>query len=98
MLINTHYYTSNDTTTSSPLRPHSTTSGGSGGISINGIHVLSSQIHFMITRSGATYKAMEDQGSHVEETPAESHGTTGGTLLELASLTEMMRVMIEDQE
>ena len=41
---------------------------------------------------------MEDQGTHAEVTPAESQRTTGGNLPELASLTEMVRVMIEDRE
>ena len=41
---------------------------------------------------------MEDQGTHAEVTPAESQRTTGGNLPELASLTEMVRVTIEDRE
>ena len=52
----------------------------------------------MTTRSGATYRAMEDQGTHTEGAPAEGQRTTGGTLPELASFTEMVRVMIEDRE
>ena len=52
----------------------------------------------MTTRSGATYTAMEDRGTHPEGGPAESQRTTGGTLPELASITEMVRVMIEDRE
>ena len=52
----------------------------------------------MTTRSGATYKAMEDRGTHAEGGPTESQRTTGGTLPELASITEMVRVMIEDRE
>jgi hypothetical protein len=41
---------------------------------------------------------MEDQGTHAERAPAKGQRNTGGTLLELASFTEMVRVMIEDQE
>ena len=47
----------------------------------------------MTTRSGATYKRMEDTG-----TPAESQTTTGSALPEIASLTDMVRVMIQDRE
>ena len=41
---------------------------------------------------------MEDHGTHAEGGPTESQRTTGGTLPELASITEMVRVMIEDRE
>ena len=41
---------------------------------------------------------MEGQGTHAEISPAEGQRTTGGNLPELASLTEMVHVMIEDRE
>ena len=41
---------------------------------------------------------MEEQGTHAKSTPAEGHRTTGGSLPELGSYTEMVRVMIEDWE
>ena len=63
---------------------------------INGIHVLSCR--FMTTRSGASYRRMEDQRTHAEDVPAGSQRTTGGALPEIASLTEMVRVMIQDRE
>ena len=63
---------------------------------INGTYVL--YLDLMATRSGAAFKPMEEQGTHAEGTPAESQGTTGGTLPELANLTELVRVMREDRE
>jgi hypothetical protein len=41
---------------------------------------------------------MEDQGTHAKGAPAESQRTTGGALPELGHLTEMVRVMMQDQE
>ena len=64
-------------------------------MNINGIHVLSCK--FMTTRSGASYRRMEDQCTHAEDVPAGRQRTTGGALPEIASLTEMVRVMIQDQ-
>ena len=52
----------------------------------------------MTTRSRTTYKPMENQDTHAEDAPAERQGTTGGTLPELTSLMEMVRVMIVDRE
>ena len=52
----------------------------------------------MTTRSGASYRRMEDQRIHAEDVPAGSQRTTGGALPEIASLTEMVRVMIQDRE
>ena len=63
---------------------------------INGIHVLSCR--FMTTRSGASYRRMEEQRIHAKDVPAGSQRTTGGALPEIASLTEMVRVMIQDRE
>ena len=52
----------------------------------------------MTTRSGTNYKAMEEQNTHAEGTPAEGPTTTGNSLLELSSLMEMVRIMIEGRE
>ena len=52
----------------------------------------------MTTRSGVIYKPMEEPGTHAASTLAEGQTTTGGTLPEIASLTEMVRVMIQDRE
>ena len=41
---------------------------------------------------------MEEPSTHAEGTPAEGQRTTGDTLPEIASLTEMVRVMIQDRE
>ena len=41
---------------------------------------------------------MEDRGTHAEGGPAESQRTTGGTLPELASITEMVHAMLDDRE
>ena len=41
---------------------------------------------------------MEEPSTHAEGTPAEGQRTTGDTLPEIASLTEMVRVMIQDGE
>ena len=41
---------------------------------------------------------MEDHGTHAEGGPVKSQRTTGGTLPDLASITEMVRVMIEYRE
>ena len=52
----------------------------------------------MTTTSGASYKPMDEQGTHAANAPAEGQTTTGGTLPELANLTDMVRVMIQDRE
>ena len=53
----------------------------------------------MTTRSGANFRAMDQEGSHAEGTPAEDQMITGSnTLPELANLTDMVRVMLEDRE
>ena len=52
----------------------------------------------MTTRSGVTYKAMEDRGTHAEGAPAKGQRTMGSTLPELATFMDMVRVMINDQE
>ena len=41
---------------------------------------------------------MEELSTRAEGTPAEGHTTTGDTLPEIANLTEMVRVMIQDRE
>ena len=43
-------------------------------------------------------QTMEDQGTHTEAISAEGPRTTGGSLPELASLMEVVCVMIEDRE
>ena len=53
---------------------------------------------FMTTRSGATYKPMEEPGTRTEEPPAKGQRTTGDNRSEIASLTEMVRIMIQDWE
>ena len=52
----------------------------------------------MTTRSGAFYNPMEEQGTHAAYAPADGQTTMGGILPELASLTDMVRVMIERRE
>ena len=52
----------------------------------------------MTTRSGALYKPMDEQGTHAANAPAKGQTTTGGTLPELANLTDMVRVMMQDRE
>ena len=52
----------------------------------------------MTTRSGTSYKDMTEQQTHAEGTSTEGLTTLGTTLPELTSLTDMVRVMIEDRE
>ena len=54
---------------------------------------------FMTTRSGATYKPMEQQrDSHTEGGAAKGRATTSTALTEISQLTEMVRVMMEERE
>ena len=64
----------------------------------------------MTTRSGTSFRTMEGQSTdsvrppaeepaaRTEGTPVEGPMTTGYALPELTSLTEMIKVMIEDRE
>ena len=57
---------------------------------------------FMSTRSGATYKPMDEsrdgRHAHAKGSHAASQGTTGGALPELTSLTKMFQAMLEDRQ
>ena len=52
----------------------------------------------MTTRSGTTYKQMEEQTTHAEGTTADGPMTRGNALPELASLTQLIHVMVGDRE
>ena len=52
----------------------------------------------MTTRSGALYKPMEEEGTRAANAPASGQEQTTGGMPEITSLTEMVRVMIQDRE
>ena len=58
----------------------------------------------MTTRSGTPFKPMDSATErlpaegHAEGTPTEGPTTTGHTLPEVASLTEMVKILISDHE